>query len=252
MSGRRGVEVPLRTLLSLVQRDNLGDPHPILAGGELYVSTRFANHAERILREDLAAAGMDDRDRLDELRNTLALVQHARTEYYGWITQDGDVSAVLVAALGGIAASLTRTGDRVHVQRADSKRLAESLLHQLPDAPPGHGESITLRETDYTTTRAKHTGTVLRRSAATRPEQARRLDTVLRAPRRAAARLYAASRDEGGTRNRSREWLTVLYLEDGRWLVHTTFGRGERAIIAVPGSTQLVTGKLTDLLRTTH
>lgn len=248
MSGGRGVEMSLRTLLSLLQRDNLGDPHPILAGGELYVSTRFAGHAERTLRQELAAAGLDDRDRLDELRNTLTLVRQARTEYYGWITQHGDVSAVLVAAHGGIAASLTRTGDRVRVQRADSKQLAESLLVQLPDAPPGHGESITLRETDYTT----HQGNVLQRSAATRSDQARRLDTVLRAPRRAAASLYAASRDDAGTRNRSREWLTVLYLDSGRWVVHTTLGRGERAIVAVPGTTQLVTSKLTDLLRTTH
>lgn len=243
----------LRALLSLVQRDNLGDPHPILAGGELYVSPRFAADAERALRADLADAGLDDRDRLDELRNTVALVHRsARTEYYGWIKRGDEVSAVLVAAIGRIAAVLIRTGDRVRVERADSKRLTETLLRWLPVAPAGRGESITLREADYSRVRARSAGNVLRRSAATLPEQVRRLDALLRAPRRAVARLYAASRDDASNRTRSREWITVLDLEHGRWTVYASFGPGERAITAVPGTTQLLSSKLTELLLSTE
>lgn len=254
MSGRRGVEVSLQALLSLVRADNLGDPHPILAGGELYVSPRFSRDAQRAIREDMDAGGLDDRDRLDELRNTLGLVhQSARTEYYGWITQGGEVSAVLVAAIGRIAAVLTRTGDRVRVERADSTRLAESLLRRLPDAPAGRGESITVRETDYNAAHGRAAGRVVHRTAAaTRPEQVRRLDALLRAPRYAAARLYAASRDDAGNRSRSREWISVLDLEHGRWLVYATLGRGERAITAVPATIPLATTKLAELLRTTH
>lgn len=252
MSGRHGVELSLRALLSLVQRDNLGDPHPVLAGGELHVSPRFAKDAERAIREDLEAAGLADRDRLDELRNTLALVRQARIEYYGWITRGDEVYAVLTASVGRIAAVLTRTGDRVRIERADSKRLAESLLRRLPDAPAGRGESITVREADHTAARAGPAGSILHRTAATRPEQLRRLEALLRAPRWAVARLYAASRDDGGTWSRSREWVSVLYLAHGRWLVYATLGRGERAITAVPGTPQLVTTKLTELLRTTH
>lgn len=243
----------LWALLSLVQRDNLGDPHPILAGGELYVSPRFAADAERAFRADLAGAGLDDRDRLTELRNTVALVHRsARTEYYGWIKRGDEVSAVLVAAMGRIAAVLTRVGDRVRVERADSKQLTESLLRRLPEAPAGRGESITLREADYSRVHARSAGSVLRRSAATLPEQNRRLDTLLKAPRRAVTRLYAASRDDAGNRARSREWITVLDLEHGRWTVYTSLGPGEQAITAVPGTPQLLSTKLTALLRSTQ
>ncbi|MGB3442315.1 MAG: ESX secretion-associated protein EspG [Actinophytocola sp.] len=247
------MEVSRRALLSLVRRDNLGDPHPVLAGGELYVSPRFARDAERALREDLTGAGLDDQDQLGELRNTLALVHRsARTEYYGWMKRGDEISAVLVAGVGRISAALIRTGDRVRVERADSTRLAESLLRRLPEARAGHGESITLREADYSSARRKSVGSVMRRSAATLPEQVRRLNTLLRAPRHAVARLYAASRDDSGNRTRSQEWISVLDLEHGRWAVYASFGRGERAITAVPGTPQLLTGKLTELLRRTY
>lgn len=73
---------------------------------------------------------------------------------------------------------------------------------------------------------------------------------MLNEPRVGGAKLYAAARDRAGVRSRSAEWLTVLDLACGRWVVYPTLGRGERAINAVPATPQLLAAKLGELART--
>lgn len=233
-------------LISVINRENLGDPHPVLAGGEGYVSHRLGSDVERWLDAELADAGLADRDRLADFTGMLTIVQRARTEFYGWVTADGETYSVLVAAHGRNAFALTRRADRVTFRRISPDRLAEESLARLPDVPPGQGESISVRETEVTAPRP-----VLRRaSGPARSDQARRLDALLRAPRRGGAKLYAARRDDAGHRIRSRAWLDLIDLPDGRWAVYPTAGRGERTVNAVPATPRLVTEKLTDLLRT--
>src|SRR2546428_126158 len=81
-----------------------------------------------------------------------------------------------------------------------------------------------------------------------RPQDARRLDALLRAARTGGAQLYAAGRDHAGTRHRSEECLTVLDIAQyGRWAVYPTSGRGERAVNAVPATPRLLVDKLTGM-----
>lgn len=235
-------------LISVLSRANLGDPHPVLAGAEGYVSHRFTGEAERWLDTELAEAGLADRDRLADFTGMLSIVQRARTEYYGWATDGEETYSVLVAAHGRNAFALTRRGDRVAFRRVSPERLAEAVLERLPDVPPGRGESISVREAEVSRTGPRP---VLRRaSGAVRSEQARRLDVLLRAERRGGAKLYAARRDDAGQRIRSREWLDLIDLPDGRWAVYATAGRGERTVNAAAATPRLVAEKLNDLLRT--
>lgn len=239
-------------LISVIQQENLGDPHPVFSGGEGYVSPRFAGEAGRWLRAELAEAGLGDRGRMTDFTGMLSIVQTARTEFYGWVTSnDGtntDTYAVLAAAHGNNAFVVARHGDRVSFRRARAERLAEALLEQLSDAPPGRGESISVREAEVATPGQKQ---VLRRASggSTRSEQARRLDALLNAPRWGGAKLYAARRDDAGQRIRSRSWLDLIDVPDGRWAVYTTTVRGERTVNAVPATAPLVATKLHELLR---
>jgi hypothetical protein len=75
------------------------------------------------------------------------------------------------------------------------------------------------------------------------------LEALLHEPQLGGAKLYAANRDPDGNRRRSREWLTLLDLISGRWLVHPTLGRGERIIHAAPGSAPLIAARLAELQR---
>ena len=238
MPTRRAVELSVTALISLMQKENLGEAHAILAGGERYVSPRFQEEAERELRSELGRARVDD-----DFRDMLALVQRARVEYYGWITTGTETEAVLVAASGRAAVTLMRVRDRVTLTKADPDRLVESLILRLPEVPAGRGESISIRAADY----VPPTG-FLRKPAGPRSPEARRLDALLTAPRLGGAQLYTARRDHAGTRQRALDWITVLDLEQlGRWVVYSTQGRGERAVNAVPGTPRLLAAKLAEL-----
>jgi hypothetical protein len=237
----RTLELPVTALTSLIRRENLGLPHTVLAGGDRYVSPRFETEAERDLKAELAQAGVDD-----DFRDTLALIQYARIEYYGWITAAATATAVLVAASGRAAVVLTRTGDRVAIGRADPDRLAGELVERLPDVPPGRGESITVLAREY----AQKAGGYLTRPESARAQDARRLDALLRATRTGGAQLYVAGRDHAGTRHRCQECLTVLDIAQyGRWAVYPTSGRGERAVNAVPATPQWLATKLAETHR---
>jgi ESX secretion-associated protein EspG len=246
-TGRSTVELSVYPLISLIHKENLGDPHPILAGGELYMSHRFVSESERWLRGELAEAGLADRSQLADFTGMLSIIQAARTEFYGWVTTQDDSYSVLAAAHGRNAFVLIRRGEYVSFRRVSPERLAEALVDQLPDVPAGQGESISVAAAELGST----SGTVLRgASGTTRSEPARRLIALFRTPRRGVAKLYSARRDDAGNRVRSREWLDLFDVSEGRWAVHTTAGRGERIINAVAAPPTLIAAKLTELLRT--
>ena len=245
--GRRAVELPVLPLVSLLRRENLGDPHAIFAGGERYVSPRFADEAATLLRQELADAGLGGRDALDDLIDTLALVQRATLEYYGWVTAGDENFALLTASAGRRAVAVVRTGERVRFEAVDPDRLVEALVQRLPDVRPGSGDSVSVLATEFANRSSRSEGSIMRRTGSGRSDSARRLDALLKEPRTGGAKLYAAARDRAGVRTRSAEWLTVLDLAAGRWLVYPTLGRGERAVNAVPGTPQLLAAKLGEL-----
>lgn len=224
------MEVSLTDLVSVVQRDNLGEPHAVLVGGERYVPTRFATGDSPP----------------NEVRDAVEVVQRARFEYYGWVTSAADSYAVLVAAIGRAGVVLTRTGDRVTLCGADPDRLAESLVLWLPEVPAGRGAAMSVRAAAYN----QAGDGVLQRAGSARSLEARRLEALLSAPRLGGAQLYTARRDHTGTRRRSRESIIVLDVDHlGRWLVYTTSGGGERHVNAVPGTPRMLSTKLAELNR---
>jgi len=248
MRAGRAVELNVFPLLSLIQKENLGESHAIFAGGERYVSPRFADEAERALRQDLADSGLGEAGDYRAFLDSLAVVQRASIEYYGWVTTTDESYAVLAAVSGRLAVTVVRAGERVLFERADPDRPLDGLVYRLPAAVPGRGDPISVSANDFSSPRGRTEGSVMRRSVAAAPEGARRLDALLKAPRLAIAKLYAAKRDAGGARHRSPQWVTVLDTADGgRWLMHATQARGERWINAVPGTPPAIAGKLIEL-----
>ena len=246
MQGRRTVELSVFPLISLIRKEKLGEPHPLFAGGERYVSPRFTAEAERVVREELAGHGLGDRSALADFVEKLALVQQAGTEYYGWMTNGEQKYATLVAGSGRRAVAVMRAGNLVTFEPVDSEELINEFVYRLPDVRAGDGDVIAVRTADIG---ARQSGAIMRRSQPTRPDGARRLEALLHEPRLGGAKLYAANRDQEGNRRRSREWLTLLDLISGRWLVHPTLGRGERTIHAVPGTAPAIAAKLAELQR---
>jgi hypothetical protein len=242
----RAVELSVFPLLGLMQKENLGEPHAIFAGGERYVSPRFAVQAEQVVRRELEGAGLGERGDYLEFVEMVGVVAQAGIEYYGWVTTTDEAYAVLAAASGRSAVLVVRSGERVRVERCDVDRMIERLVWRLPDVAVGQGEPISVRHADFHA-RGRAEGSVMRRSAAARPEGARRLDALLKAERQAVTKLYVAKRDLNGVRQRSERWLTVLDLVDGRWALSVAQGRGERWINAAPGTPSLIASRLVEL-----
>jgi ESX secretion-associated protein EspG len=242
----RTVELSILPLLGVIRQEGLGPPHAMFVGGERYVSARFTEQAARALRQELAAAGLGERPDYLEFLDSLTVVQQAEREYYGWVTGVDLTYSVLVASVGRVAVTVVRSGDRVVVERGDVDRMVDDLVCRLPDVRVADGEPIAVRATEFDVS-GRGRGTVMRRSGSARPEAARRLDGLLGTRRVSVAKLYAARRDDEGTRVRAERWLTVLDLVDGRWAVSVSQVKGQRWLHAAPGTDQHLVGRLVEL-----
>lgn len=247
MRGAQTTEISLYTLLSLLRREKLGEPHTIFVGGERYVSPRHVKEAERLLEQELRDAGYDNEARYDELIRAVGIMQRATLEFYGWVASVDMSYAVLVGVSGRSAVVVVRGDDRVVFERIDSARMLETLVYRLPDVKVAAGEPFSVSAEEFGPAQ-RAAGSVMRRSNAGRPEAARRLDAVMKAERRAVTKLYAAKRD-GDDRVRSERWLTVLDTVDGRWALSATTRRGVQWIHAAPGSDRYLTDSLDELAR---
>lgn len=241
------MEIAVSPLFSLLQREDLGEPHTMLTGGERYFSPRFAVEAERVIQQELKDAGLGDERDYQQLVELVTVVQHATVEFYGWVTGVDENYGVLVASHGRRAVSAVRVGDSVRFERCAADQLVEVLVSRLPEAPAGRGDSFSVGHADFHT--RSRAGTVMRRTTPTRPEQARRLDVLLDARRRYVTKIYAAKQDADGCRQRSERWVTILDLMDGRWVLSVTQARGEKWISAGPGTPQVISDRLVELAR---
>jgi hypothetical protein len=245
----RAVEISVSPLFSLLQRENLGEPHTILAGGERYFSPRFGVEAEQVIQQELKDAGLGDKKDYLEFVDVVNVVQQASVEFYGWVTGVGENYGVLVASRGRQAVSAVRTGENVRFERCDVDRMLDVLVSRLPDVPVGRGEPFTVGHADFHSPRSRAPGSVMRRSVSARPEAARRLDALLDARRRYVTKIYAAKLDVDGFRQRSERWVTVLDLVDGRWVLSVTQARHQKWIGVGPGTSQSISERLVELAR---
>lgn len=248
MRAGRAVEISVSPLFSLLQREKLGEPHILFAGGERYHSPRFATEAERVIQRELADAGLGDKRDYVDFVDMIGVVQHATAEFYGWVVGVEENYGVLVASRGRQAVCLVRLGDTVRVERCDPERMLAQLVERMPENVVGRGDPISVGHEEFHT-RSRAQGSVMRRAGQTRPEAARRLDALLAAQRRHVTKLYAAKRDAGGARQRSERWLTVLDLVDGRWVLSVTEARRQKWINAAPGTASLLSDRLVELAR---
>jgi hypothetical protein len=248
MRAGRAVEISVSPLFSLLQREDLGEPHTLLAGGERYFSPRFAVEAEEVFQRELQDAGLGDRKDYLEFLDLVNVVQRATSEFYGWVAGVDGFYGVLVATHGRHAVCVVRSGESVRFERCDVDQVMETLVLRLPENSVGQGDPISVGHGDFHAPRSRTPGRVLRRAAA-RPDGARRLDALLDAQRLHVTKLYAAKRDDRGVRSRSDWWITVLDLVEGRWALSVAQRRREKWIDAAPGTPQLIAEKLVALAR---
>jgi hypothetical protein len=238
------VELSVATLYRLLGQLDLGEPHPLFTGGERYYSPRLRQEADAEFRAALIAAGVIGRDGLDQgFVELLTVMQRGQVEYYGWLHDAEGPYSVLTAAAGRVGVLAERIEDTVTFEAVEAGRLLDAFLYRLPSTPPARGEALSVRVRDL----AESDGFPRRL-----PPPARRLEALLKTERTGGGKLYTARRDPRGKRVRATAWVDVIDVAAGRWALYRVAGGGEPFVTAVPGTTQVIGKRLSELQSGLH
>ncbi|HEX6359728.1 ESX secretion-associated protein EspG [Actinophytocola sp.] len=221
------VRLPASALAALVERERFGELHPTLASAPVWRDTAPATNDVTAQLTKLGWRGRDGRlDR--EVAVSLALLCRQDVAYYGWFTHDGTTTAVLAAGAGreGILA-VRRQDGMIELSGAQSRRLVERLIAELPQTRPASGAPVVvslseLRATDRHGRQRAEGGVVAHRA---RPE-IRQVQELLRLPTVGAGELYSSHRPQP---------LCYVDTAAGRYMV-TTVNADTVRIGPAPGS----------------
>lgn len=217
------VSVSTDLLAWLVADANLGELHKTLAPEARWLPPSDHDELRRRCQELLTELGWRDRHgRLErEVAGALTVLCRPRVEFYGWIAHDGQTIGVLAGRIGkeGVLA-VHQPDTTVWLTSVNSTRLAERLVAQTPDVPPGRAKSFTVSAAEVRATRRdgrQVTPSGARvRQAAPEVRQARQLAAL---PSTGHGELSVARRDELGRRQRSPHPLRYSDTSGGRYIL---------------------------------
>lgn len=220
-------------------------------------ATRLAQATVRA-GEELSRAGLFDSARgvHPDLLDTFRALAKPAVEFFGWIgdRQHPKAMSALAIAAGneGMLAVLNGNALGLHPVRPDT--LADALVAQLPAAPAGHGQSITVPASDIDGTGSRggdEEFSVF--SGQQRNPATQQLKRLVAQPRTCAAQLYVAVRDDLGRRRRCPFPLNVIDTDTGRWFVHRQHAAdGQVWLTAAPATQQVLVTKLGQMYQVLH
>ena len=189
---------------------------------------------ERAL-DELAGIGWVRQGRITrEVREAFELLARPARELYGWAeTQDEPMCGRLVASRGEDAVLAHLGTETAAIRGVRPGNLAESLADTLPALRKGPGSPLNFPADalDGTARPATGGGVLTAQRGSTVADRAHAL---LTRPRLGGAQLFAAHRDDLGTRRRTARKLTVLDTVDGRYTIREREGDGGTWYSIVP------------------
>jgi hypothetical protein len=205
---------------------------PVLAAEPVWRSGDAASARADAAREELASAGLLDRDEPGEdLEDSLRLLCRAPAEVSAYV-QTEELSYRLHAAAGrrsGAFACYLPGEGRILLRSARLDALAMLVVRELPEHPPARSVSYSVPVADLTTGEPHG--------------QAARVAAVFARPRCAGGQVFAGVRDHRG--HRRSEPVTFVDTDQGRWLSHLS--ADGRFVITVGGSDGFLLAKLDEL-----
>lgn len=204
---RDEVSISLETYTTVLERENLGEPHATLSGGELwYPPEEVRSRDVRVLHE-LRGQGLVEGTRVsDDFRETLAVMQRPAVEYYTFATIKGSPVRIRTAAQGADAVLIVRAGDSFTVAPIPAEQLAVRLAAALPETPAAQLHSMSCAFADL---RAVLKDEALPGSASV--SDARRMRRWLEKEQISSGHLYAAIGDGVSPRKASPAPLPVWF-----------------------------------------
>ncbi len=215
---------------------DLGDLHHTLAPTATWRAPGSPDPRDAETGEALTRLGWRQRNgSLDrEVAASLTVLCRPDAEFYGWVTHE-ITTAVLAAAAGREGVLALRSDDSVWLSTIPAKHLVEQLVAQLPEMPPAAGHVTTVALADLHAAnrngRVRAQGGVIARRA---DPDIRHVQRLMSLPATGAGELYAAVRDDSGTRFTHDEPVEYVDTTDGRVLAtkpdprHLRVGPGSR------------------------
>ncbi|MBA0127607.1 ESX secretion-associated protein EspG [Haloechinothrix sp. YIM 98757] len=194
---RQPVTISLETYTTLLDKENLGEPHTTLLGGELWYPPELARERDVRMLHELREQGLTSGNRISEdFYDTLALVQRPAVEYYTFYTAaEGGQWTARTAMTGRDALLITKDGTTIRLEPIPHEQLGVRLAVALPDTPAAQLKSITCSVDEL---EALQAGKSL--PSGPSASDAKRMQRWLDMERQYAGQLYAAIRD--GTNRR--------------------------------------------------
>ncbi|AHI00053.1 ESX secretion-associated protein EspG [Kutzneria albida] len=229
------LEIPVHVVDVVMRWEQVEQPHTVLAGEPRWYTPDEQRRVDRAALAELDARGLLDNGAVDEeFRAWMGVLARPSAEFYGWLTMPDGLVGVLVASGPGLAVLAVREEETLWLRGMRPESLAETLVRQLPEVPPGRGRSINVAESELD---------------ADQPE-ATRLASLLAEPRSSVGQLCTAVRDELGRRHRTTRPLTYLDVTPdrpahGRWMTQSHAGW----VIAAPAGEQALVTRLNEMHR---
>lgn len=235
------VSISLETYTTVIQRENLGEAHPTLTGGEKWYPDDAAQAKNGRVFEELREQGLlVNGSRLsDDFHDTLTVMQRAAVEYYTYASVEGNNATARTAALGRDAVLVVYDGSTIHIERIPAEQLGVRLATALPEVPPAQVHSISCDVNDLMAVKAD-------RQLPSTPSvrDAKRMRRFLEEERISTGQLFAAVRDNYGRKATKAPVPCWIDTAHGRALF--SHGRGGWVSLSGAGINELA-GTLTQL-----
>lgn len=213
---RDEVSISMETYTTVVEKENLGEPHTTLGGGEMWYSPDEVRTRDVRVLNELRQQGLVDGTRVsDRFMDALAVMQRPSVEYYTFASIDGRSTTIRTAALGRDAVLVIRQGQRITIAPIPVEQLGLRLAAALPTVPAAPVHSMSCDDADLRAV-MKDKAVPSSKSA----HDAKRMKRILEGDRADTGQLYAAIRDGvGGRKSTTAPIPTWFDTEQGRLLL---------------------------------
>ncbi|MGH3951723.1 MAG: ESX secretion-associated protein EspG [Pseudonocardiaceae bacterium] len=210
---RDEVSISLETYTTLLDKENLGEPHATLGGGELWYSPDERRGRDVRVLGELRRQGLVEGTRVsDDFMDVLAIMQRASVEYYTFAQVVGSPVTIRTAALGRDAIVIKRMAATITVAPIPAEQLSVRLAAALPETPAAQVHSMSCDRADFEAIVKDKTP---QQSASVR--DAKRMKRWLEMERINAGQLYAGVRDGLGSRRSTQSPVPTWFdTESGR------------------------------------
>lgn len=243
---RDEVSIDMETYTTVLEKENLGEPHSTLGGGETWYSPDETRTRDVRVLNELRQQGLVEGTRVsDDFRETLAVMQRPSVEYYTFASIDGRSTTIRTAAMGRDAVMVIRQGSRITIAPIPVEQLGLRLAAALPTVPAAPVHSMSCDDADL---RAVMKDKAVPQSKSV--QDAKRMNRALESDRTNTGQLYAAIRDGVGARKSTQAPVPTWFdTEQGRLLLSFD---SSGWVNLVGASTLTIAGKLADLEKALH